>query len=145
MTFTDVFVDDGRAEKTLIVWRDINYAVRWWGSQTMITFDVHRINGWEAHDVNGAWCGTKGMPDGGCLELKDANAGTDTAASIDAAAVYVHGMIKWDGCSHLSFPASAECMTHICGVGGWVDWITLMQRLMALGPTIPKWDKENCR
>ncbi len=137
--------DKASITKTLIVWDDLDYAVRWWGSDWHINFDVLKINAREAKyygkERDGEWAGTKGMPDGMCLELKDAKNGTDQADTLDDAEIYVHGMIKWDGCSHLSFPATETCMWHVCGLHSWLAVANLMARLpKVLGPLMSKWD-----
>jgi hypothetical protein len=132
--------------KSLIVWDDLSYVVRWWGSDYHIDFDVLYINGRDATEhVNGAVTPvqTEGLPDGLFVELRDALNGTDTADTLDDAEVYVHGTIKWDGCSHLSFPSTATCMMHLCGLKSWLDFANLIARLpKTLGPMVPKWDVE---
>jgi hypothetical protein len=35
--------------------------------------------------------------------------------SLDGAEVYLHGFVKWDGCSNWHFDAQDECMLHGCG------------------------------
>jgi hypothetical protein len=72
---------------------------------------------------------------------RGANDGMDTTPVLDDADVEMHGMIKWDGCSSVSYPASYDCMQHLCGRGDWEEWGKLYMALYdALTSKIPNYD-----
>lgn len=125
----------------VLVWDDLGYVVRYTLEDYSVTFDVFSINCREATAAGVLVEVTKGLPIGMGVEKKNANAGCENADDLDDASVRVHGFIKWDGCSHLSFPETEHCMLHLCGLRPWLDFANLMARLpKVLGPLIPKWD-----
>lgn len=74
-------------------------------------------------------------------ECDDANTPSDTE-------LYMTGVIKWDGCSHVYFGEKDETgnqdgYLHLCGKSYWDGHVKLMQAVYALAEkTIKKYDKE---
>jgi hypothetical protein len=69
--------------------------------------------------------------------------GDDTTPVLDDADVDMHGVIKWDGCSHVSYPATFDGMQHLCGHASWEEWGRLFAALYAaLTALLPKYDRE---
>jgi hypothetical protein len=63
-------------------------------------------------------------------------------ADIAKAARYVHGFIKWDGCSHLYF-GDDDGYLHVCGSRNWVQLTKTLDAVLALArsalPTLADW------
>ena len=75
---------------------------------------------------------------------KDADCGMDFSQNgLEDAQVFVHGNIKWDGCSNLWFDEQdTGTMLHFCGRSSIDDFRELMKRLYDLAAeVIHKWDK----
>ncbi len=130
---------DETTPKTLLMLDGLDYAIRWCGSDYHITFDVLEINGRDATFSGGGWAGTKGAPDGVLFAKTNGTHGCDHAESLDDAAVVMHGTIKWDGCSSVTFPETEHCMMHLCGKSSWADFSSLIARTYeVLTPLIGK-------
>lgn len=54
-----------------------------------------------------------------------ADSNADTVTDPTAAEVYVQGIIKWDGCSHVDFPDQL----HLCGRRSWQSHVDVMKHL----------------
>jgi hypothetical protein len=59
---------------------------------------------------------------------------------ISEAQVYLHGSIKWDGCSDWHFDEQDDCMLHFCSVEQAKDIGNLFERMYEYAKNhIPKW------
>lgn len=138
-------------KKTVVVWDDIDFVARWWGWPWAMNFEVFQINARECTKlVDGVMVsdGTKGLPDEGkgmCVLKKNASNGCDFAETLEDAAVFVEGFVKWDGCSHVQYPETEHCMIHLCGEHSWAAWAELHKRIIKLAEAIPHWDGESAR
>lgn len=60
-------------------------------------------------------CGRTGAPDGPFIYRREGGDNSmDWVESLDDAEVYLHGSVKWDGCSDWSFDEQDRVMLHGC-------------------------------
>jgi hypothetical protein len=72
---------------------------------------------------------------------KDATSSPDPAASIEDSQIFLHGSIKWDGCSNWQFDEQERVMLHFCGRKNATNLGILMDRLYDwASEVIPHWD-----
>lgn len=124
-------------EKTLIVWRYIDFAVRYWlCGETWLDFEVITIMGYRENPDTHKF-------DVPMYEKFDEVRCDVEAKTLDEAEVFCTGSIKWDGCSNIHYPAIEKCAQHLCGRDCWVKFSTLILRIFdTLAPMIPKLDRE---
>lgn len=64
----------------------------------------------------------------------------DPVESIDDAEIFLHGSIKWDGCSNWHFDEQDRIMIHGCSVDDMTNVGVLFERMCAIAKnTIPSW------
>ena len=90
-----------------------------------VEFSLYEVVGW-AGDTGFRRPGAALFPKKDTL---DANDPTDDAALSEP---YLHGFVKWDGCSDWHFDAQDELMLHFCGKRQAMRLGTLMERLYDL-------------
>lgn len=65
----------------------------------------------------------------------------DFTTDLTKAKMYMHGYIKWDGCSNWHFDIQNGCMIHFCSVEEGEAIGTLFKALYAIAArVIPCWD-----
>lgn len=83
-----------------------------------VDFKVYEVEGLES-------------PNKPLFHKKDADTYPDPVESIDDAEVYLHGAVKWDGCSNWHFDEQDRVMLHACD----------RSKLLAFGDVMAKcWD-----
>jgi hypothetical protein len=90
------------------------------------SFTVYRVCGWKLD----------GSPDG--------FAGPDDAFvdTVEDAEVYMHGSVKWDGCSNWHIDDQDECMLHFCSREELADIGRAMQLCWDwTAELLPTWDE----
>ena len=74
--------------------------------------------------------------------MKSGTASPEPSEDIEDRAVFMEGMIKWDGCCNFEFPESENCMIHNCGNPGELFlkiWNVLYREAELMMPDT--WDK----
>ena len=72
---------------------------------------------------------------------KDYNSTPDCVDSIELAQPFVHGHVKWDGCSNWHFDEQENIMLHFCSKAETGNVGRLLERLYELAAkVIPAWD-----
>lgn len=101
---------------------DLNFVIRGQLHPNELSVDI------EVYAVMGV------QEDGKCLLMADSEQGSpEPADTFDEADVYMHGFVKWDGCSHFMFNDNAKnCMLHVCGPDAARDLAGLFPAVMAL-------------
>ena len=82
-------------EQEWLHWDDLGFSVR-------VEYHSHRCDFWLYETV---------LYDDGVRRFSDEN---DRHCEADKAAVYLHGEVKWDGCSNWYFDECDRCMLHKC-------------------------------
>jgi hypothetical protein len=85
--------------------------------------------------------GPSGAFDVPCWPIKGAMGSGDTTNDVTAAEVFLHGEVKWDGCSNWHFDEQERVMLHGCSR----DDLTKIGAIMAAcwdwtAELCPKWD-----
>lgn len=101
-------------------WHDISFAVEMTKQEAWVELKVYEISGWIEGDTN--------KP---IYPEKDSN-GSEQVETLDAAAVYLSGSIKWDGCSNLNFDEQDRVMLHFCSKTSATNIGVLLGRLYEL-------------
>jgi len=84
---------------------DENFTVDYDVGSAWVNFKVYEITGHQR--------GSTDKFDVPVYEALDAKSSDDETLDINKANIFMHGTIKWDGCSHLNF--GQEGYLHICG------------------------------
>lgn len=97
-------------------------------------FVCYEVSGYVRDEVTGEYT----VPD---YKMAGDGCGDETTEDLDRAQVYLHGGIKWDGCSNWSFDEQERCMLHFCGRRSIRQLTVLFDRLYDLAAElIPKFD-----
>lgn len=102
--------------ETLTPHNDIGYFVVARGDAYDTEFEVYRIIGTDAEGQI-------------FYEKKNAVSSSETVETRGEAQVYLHGNVKWDGCSNFHFDEQDEVMLHFCGRRDATDVGVLLGRL----------------
>jgi hypothetical protein len=90
------------------IWHDINYAAIAWRSadypDTHVEFEVYEITGM-------AFTDSAGVSHPPSFDVNEELAATEDMREAD---VFLHGSVKWDGCSNWMFDEQDRCMLHFC-------------------------------
>jgi hypothetical protein len=81
-------------------YKELNFTVVATPDTHHVNFKVYDITGWEQSSDSKLW-------DVPCW-------GTDFSSTLDQAEVYLHGSVKWDGCSNWHFDEQERVMLHGC-------------------------------
>jgi hypothetical protein len=65
------------------------------------------------------------------FQRKDSDVSMDTVQHVEDAEVYIHGSVKWDGCSNWHFDEQDRVMLHFCGEDHATEIGELFKRLYA--------------
>ena len=96
------------------------------GSELFCDFTVYKIMG--EH------------PDGSLCWIRDVNGAPDPVDTLKDADVYLHGSIKFDGCSDWHFDEQDDVMLHFCSKGTAEDIGALFGYMYEMAKKlIPKW------
>jgi hypothetical protein len=103
-----------KSEKILRVFDDLEFSVLITPGDVSADFEVYQIVG-KCEGPNGEY-------DKPIYEhWKDDAAQADIVENIEGASMFLHGSIKWDGCSNWHFDEQDRAMIHACSRGDLED------------------------
>jgi len=131
-------------EVSYVAWKDIGYccvaeAYEYWMDLKIYEFYLYKDPGEEEWD--GIAPLAAGLaPSGYAFNHTQYNCSPDPVKKIDEAQVFLHGSIKWDGCSNLHFDEQDNVCLHFCGREEATNIGVLFDRLYDLAAKmIPSW------
>jgi len=117
----------GQVDAVVIHWDDLKFTVVATRHEYHVDYVLYEIAGFTEPGNKPLW------------PKKDADPGPDFVESLDDAEPYLHGSVKWDGCSNWSFDEQDRgVMLHGCGREDLVNLGEVMARCWDLTKTLCK-------